>query len=462
MKPLKFSNKQTILIIGAGWSGLASAVTLVEHGYRVCLLESARQVGGRARSIILDHRFADRAIDNGQHIMLGAYHYTRALLKTIGQKEAEVLEQKKLELTMFSSEKNIIHFKAPLLPAPLHLLYALMTLSGLSLKTRWLAIKFALSLARSHYDLPQDISVSTLLEQHKQPAEIITTLWEPLCLAIMNTPISYASARVFLNVLKDSFSRTRQDSDLLFFKHDLTQFFCAPAVNFIQANDSQIHCTQRVVSLQLIDNVTNTSEYQFQVNTQKNSFFGQKMILATPAHVSEKLLNNIVNKDSLRLETLLQPDNASLNFTYEPICTVYMQYPEHIKLPERMIGFVNTTAQWAIDRSLNQQPGLIAVVISGPGKHTQMTHETLAKIIHKELSSSIANLPKPLYYKIITDKKATFRCHVNIQHRRPVNKTRIPGLFLAGDYTDTHYPSTLEGAIKSGVLAARQAMSSFK
>ena len=121
-----------------------------------------------------------------------------------------------------------------------------------------------------------------------------------------------------------------------------------------------------------------------------------------------------------------------------------------------MIGFVHTTAQWAIDRSLTKQPGLIAVIISGPGNHTQISHAKLAEVIHQELSDSLTNLPDFISYQIIIEKRATFSCRVNIELLRPDNETNIPGLFLAGDYTNTHYPSTLEGAIRSGLSAAQK------
>lgn len=450
------SESDAIIIVGAGWSGLACAVTLVHHGYKVCLLESARQIGGRARSIEFKDQFSNHAIDNGQHIMLGAYHYTRDLLHILRLDETEILEHKPLELKMFSPEHENFHFKAPLLPAPFHLLYGLLSLTGLSLRSRIKAIKFSLALALSNYNLKQDISVSTLLKQHAQTEEIILTLWEPLCLATMNTPIDYASASVFLNVLKTSFSSKRQDSDLLFFRHDLSNFFCLPSLKYLQKNNSRIHCAHKVKSVEIIPAKDTHSAMQFCINTQAQNFHSQQLILATPAHISDKLLLSINKHHSLQGKTVLRPDNASLLFAYEPICTIYLQYPEHIKLSERMIGFFNTTAQWAIDRSLNHQPGLIAVVISGPGQHTQMDSEALVQTIHQELRLSVIDLPKPLYYKIITEKKATFSCRVDINKQRPLNTTRLPGLFLAGDYTDTKYPSTLEGAIKSGVLAARE------
>ena len=100
------------------------------------------------------------------------------------------------------------------------------------------------------------------------------------------------------------------------------------------------------------------------------------------------------------------------------------------------------------------QAGLIAIVISGPGNHTQLKTQQLVNTIHEELKIIVHNLPDFLQYKVIKEKRATISCRVDIERQRPKNETAISGLYLAGDYTDTSYPSTLEGAVKSGVLTA--------
>lgn len=447
---------EPIIIVGAGWSGLACAVTLAEQGYKVCLLESARHVGGKARSVNFKDQFSNQAVDNGQHIMLGAYYYTRTLFKSLGLKESDCFERQPLELQMFSPNDKNVHIKAPLLPAPLHLLTALLNTKGFTVTARFKAIQMALKLAFTGFKLNRDISVYDLLVQHKQTEKVIQVLWEPLCLATMNTPIQYASGKVFLSVLKDSFSRKREDSDLMFFRFDLSRLFCKPAVQFISAQGSQVICADKVVDLRLIKKPTNNSTARFIITTRQKTYHSHQLVLAAPANISNKLLHSPANMAAFRRQSFLKPENASLLYFYEPIYTIYLQYPPHIKLPGRMIGLFHSTGQWAIDRSLNNQPGLIAVVISGPGKHTQMPSPQLIDTIHNELSLLIEDLPAPLEHRLIKEKRATFSCRVGIEDQRPVNETAIPGLYLAGDYTNTGYPCTLEGAIKSGVTAAHK------
>jgi predicted NAD/FAD-dependent oxidoreductase len=249
-------------------------------------------------------------------------------------------------------------------------------------------------------------------------------------------------------VLHDSFNQSRQHSDLLFFKKDLAQVFTTPAQHFITNNGSKIQCAEKVKYI-------TKDEAHFQVSTSINTYKSPYLVLATPAHITDKLLQHLSHskKDT---QTLLQPETASLQYYYEPICTLYLQYPESVILPQPMIGFFNTTAQWAIDRSINQQKGLIAVIISGSGQHTQIQHSQLVDQIHQELKQYLPELPPIISYKVIIERRATFSCRVNIEQQRPDNQTTIAGLFLAGDYTNTGYPATLEGAIKSGICAANK------
>jgi squalene-associated FAD-dependent desaturase len=440
--PTEQSKQQDVVIIGGGWSGLASAVHLADHGYQVTLLESARQLGGKARSVSFKGAFSRQTLDNGQHIMLGAYHYTRNLLKLIGQNEQEVLVRQPLELKMYSPQQNNVLLKTIALPAPLHLFWALLTVKGIGLIDRLRVISLASKLATTDYRIYEDINVADFLQQHKQPSSLIKALWEPLCLATLNTPMTIASTQVFLNVLKDSFSHQRRDSDFLFFTQDLDQFFCQPARRFILKKGGQIVCSSKVTT------VLPAHSHHFSVVSSQHSYRCRNVIIATPASVTKKLLQ--------RFPSALIPEAASLNFNYEPICTVYLQYPEYFRLPAPMVGFTDTLGQWAIDRSLYQQAGLIAVVISGPGKHLQLSNKSLAETLHLELKQCLDTIPELLYYQVVIEKKATFSCHVNVQRQRPSNQTHIDGLFLAGDYTDTNYPATLEGAIKSGIQAAKQ------
>ncbi len=440
--------KKEIIIIGAGWSGLSCAVKLAQYGHKVCVLESAHHAGGRARGVTFKHFLSNQVLDNGQHIMLGAYHETLSLFKRLNINETDILERQPLNFNLYSPKHSPIKLVLSKLPAPLHILMAFITMKGLTVPERFKIITMMIKLAVRQYKLKQDMSVNDLLQCYRQPLKTIQSLWEPLCLATLNTPIETASAQVFLNVLRDSFSRSRLNSDLLFFRQDLSSVFSSPAIDFICHHDGEIQYKEKVLKLHT------DSKHSFSVKTSLANYKCQTIVIATPPHIADKLLSTLTSDNQPLNQKILKPYSASLNYRYEGIYTVYLQYPPDTRLPSRMVGFFDTIAQWAIDRSLVDQPGLIAIIISGPGKHQSMSHKTLAETVHSELILCLPNLPDVISYQVINEKRATFSCQVNIQQQRPENSTHINGLFLAGDYTNTHYPSTLEGAIRSGQAAA--------
>ncbi len=434
---MKSPTRRTI-VVGAGWAGLATAVSLSQAGIPVNVYESARQIGGRARRVPFEHL----TIDNGQHLLLGAYHTTLAMMQTIGIDINQVLLRQPLQLVSSAPVGHNVAIKAPSLPAPLHLLWSLLNARGLSLRERWQASRFGLKLKLGKLALTQDVSVSDLLQQQQQPAALCQAFWYPLCLASLNTPPTEASAEVFLRVLTDAFLHQRQDSDLLFARRDLSQLFPDPAIQYLEQHDGQLHLGQRVTALE----IHNRQLRGIWCHDQLHAV--DQLVLAIPPHAIHPLLEPHVE---------LKPLSDSLQqFDYEPICTVYLQYPETVTLPLPMLGLRDTIGQWAFDRRLCDQPGLIAVVISARGTHMHLSNPDLINVISAELGWLFPAWPPHQSAQVIREKRATFACRVNINQHRPANRTGIDGLWLAGDFTPTGYPATLEGAVRSGVQCAQQ------
>src|SRR3954469_5860586 len=180
-----------VAIVGGGYAGMAAAATLATRGIKTTVFEAARQLGGRARR--LDYR--DVALDNGLHILIGAYTETLRLIELVNPAHAGAL----LRLPLEWNVEGEFHLRAARLPAPLHLLVGLVSAQGLSIAEKLSAARFLAALRARRSLLERDISVETLLGQHAQSEKLRRVLWRPLCVAALNTPPVMASAQVFLN-----------------------------------------------------------------------------------------------------------------------------------------------------------------------------------------------------------------------------------------------------------------------
>ncbi len=423
-----------VVVVGGGWAGLAAAVELSDYGHRVVLLESSRQLGGRARRLA----FGNDGVDNGQHLLIGAYRETLALMERVGMREQAAMLRLPLRLEVRNSRDALV-LAAPPLPAPLHLAFALASGRGLRMSERLRALGFALTHYVSRFELAKDCSVAELLAE--QPERLRHLLWYPLCLATLNTLPEQASARVFLRVLRDSFARRRRDSDLLIPRLDLGRAFPEPALDFIERNGGQVRLNSRVTGLE-VHNAQVTG-----VRLGHERLAASAVILAVPPPAAARLLSP---------HGLTRPLAGRLaQFAHEPIATVYLRYPADVRLPTEMMGLADGLTQWLFDRRVYGQPGLLAAVISGPGPHLDMEREALAAQVAAEVAAHFPDFPRPDEHLVVREKRATFRCHVGIDALRPGTPTAITGCWLAGDYTDTGYPATLEGAVRSGIQCAR-------
>ena len=441
-------NKQNthVAIIGGGCAGLSAAAALIEQGIHVTIFEASSQLGGRARTVAVENNSLMHLLDNGQHILLGAYHETLALLKKVGVEEHEALLRLPLQINMQTTFANSAFLlkSASYLPAPLNLLIGLMFSKGLTFKERIAAIRLMYKLKSTQYQLTKDVPLAQFLLHEDQSDHLVAMLWEPLCLAALNTPIDIASTRIFLNVLKDSFSGKKSNSDLLLPRHDLSQILSHPVANYIRSQGSTIKLNRRVRSLTEVPG-------GFNLETRDGPhFFSHVIVAVSPARV-EKLIGALP-----KLKRVLDQTQA---YAFQPIYTIYLQYPQDIKLPSVISGLTGMTGQWVFDRGqLCGQKGLIAVIVSAEGVHQKMSQDELALTVTKELHHAYPALLKPLWHKVIAEKRATFSCTTHLA--RPTNKTVQPGLFLAGDYTYADYPATIEGAVRSGIKCAKLILNS--
>jgi squalene-associated FAD-dependent desaturase len=368
--------------------------------------------------------------------LVGAYHETLRLMKTVGAAPERLLKRLPLELNFPGSRPTPFRLRLPRLPAPLHLGFGLLVAQGARLSEKISAARFMRALQSNGYRLDADCTVADLLDRHAQRGSLRAHLWEPLCLAALNTDPKNASAQIFANVLRDSLGGGRADTDLLLPAVDLGQLFPRPAADFIRARGGEIRLSSRVARLDGL--------------SIGGIAFDQVILAVAPPHAAAFLAQRA---ETSAIAALLDA------YAYEPIGTVYLGYPSALRLPFPMLGLNGglngRLGQWVFDRGLlGGAAGVMAFVLSADGAWDQGDNATLASALHGELEAALGKkLPAPLWQQVIRERRATFSCRPNLP--RPSAKTPIPGLWLAGDYVCADYPATLEGAVRSGVAAAR-------
>ncbi|MBI5429057.1 MAG: FAD-dependent oxidoreductase [Nitrosomonadales bacterium] len=466
------AEKLNVGVIGGGYAGMAAAAELASRNIPVTVFESAQQLGGRARGVY----YNDTRLDNGQHLLLGCYRETLRMIELVGGD----IDQDFLRLPLQLDLHDQFSLRAPRLPAPLHLLIALLSAQGLTWSERIKAASFMLTLRNANFRLDQlplpqagegrgeglsDITVSALLAQHKQDADLTFKLWEPLCIAALNTPIQKASAHVLLNVLRDALNQSRADSDMLLPRIDFTALFPQRAASFVERRGGKVHTSCGVEAIRSLEDefeiITTPSAVRpepveghssVHVSTGSTrtedvsrSYRFSHVICAAPPVVAAKLLRPIAGLAN----TVAQIDALE----HQPIYTLYLQYPAHVTLPHPMIGLHRRISQWLFDKGqIAGQHGLLAAVISAEGIHQELSQDELAQKVIAELRDEFGIAEQPQWFKVIAEKRATFCCSPNLQ--RPAQQTALPRLLLAGDYTAGDYPATLEGAVMSGVRCA--------
>ena len=402
-----------IAVIGGGWAGLAAAVELTAGGAQTTLFEAGRVLGGRARSIQLDQR----TLDNGQHILLGAYSETLGLMRRIGADPDALFDRRPLQVIDHSGFRMAL----PRLPAPLNVAWGLLTASGVSLREKLGTALWMEGVKQRGFQVGPQQTVAEWLDAAGQTGALRQHLWAPLCLAALNTPVERASAQLFANVLRDSLGSSRRaDTDLLLPRVPFGELLPEPAERWLRQRGAELRTACRVESIQPTDEGIKID----------GEAFSAAILATAPQHAAR-----------------LWPEMDAV-YDYEPIATVYLQFSADTRLSFPLRSLSGGHGQWLVDRG----NGLLACVQSGHGDWAQLDDTALAATLQAELGLG----DQARWFRVVREKRATFSCRPGIP--RPDCGTSSPQLFLAGDYTWADYPATLEGAVRSGLRAARQAI----
>ncbi|MBV8680586.1 MAG: FAD-dependent oxidoreductase [Aquitalea sp.] len=415
-----------IAIIGAGWAGLAAAVELAGQA-ELTLFEAGREPGGRARRIAA----SGSLLDNGQHILIGAYRECLRLMRKVGVDEHRAM----LRQPLAWQRQGGIQLCCPSWPAPWHVLAGLLRATGLGWPEKWQLARALQSLKWRRWRLAEDMTVARWLQLQHQSDWLVEQFWRPMVLSALNTPLEQASMQILATTLRDSLGGRRADSDLLLPRQDLSALFPAPAQRWLSQQGMCWHGGVRVEQVQ-------AAAQGVLVDGQP---FDAAIVAVAPYHAA-----------ALLQEPQLQAQVKA--FAYWPIYTAYLRYDVDIAMPAPMMGLQGGTLDWLFDRqALSGERGLLAAVISAPPLELQaLSREALLRKVEADVGELLPALNglQPVAAQLIVEKRATFASTVGLT--RPHCRSRVQSVYLAGDWLCPDYPATLEGAVRSGVTAARQ------
>ena len=434
---------QKVAVIGAGWAGMAAAIAHRQAGRQVTVFEAARTVGGRARAVpgVLPDGTAAR-LDNGQHILIGAYTESLRLMRLVGVDPTTALLRLPLTL-QFPDGQGL---QLPDLAPPLDALLGIVRAKGWGWQDKVALLRTATAWQLRGFRCAPHTSVADLCAP--LTPRLMAEFIDPLCVSALNTPAREASGQVFLRVLQDSLFSGRGGSNLLLPRTDLGALFPEAAVRWLVQQGGQVVTGQRIQRLVPLP----SGRWQLagtggaaQGSEATEAF--DHITLACPSWEAARLVDGLATTAGLAAAARWSATANALRF--EAITTVYA-HASGARLPLPMLALRNTAehpAQFVFDRGqLDGQQGLLAFVVSASDGDRALIEQQVLQQAAAQLG-----LPGLRPVQTVVEKRATFACTPGLQ--RPAMQV-LPGLTACGDYVDGPYPATLEGAVLSGTAVA--------
>lgn len=442
-----------VVILGAGVAGLAAAVHLAAAGRRPLVLEAAKTVGGRARSHF--HPAFGEALDNGPHVLMGTYRHMLAFLERVGSRHL-VWEEGAVAFRFWNRRRGWHALTCPDWPAPWHLMAGLAGLPGLSSREKMVALAVGVGVLGGARHAVAQQSVTQWLHAHHQTGALFERFWQPLCLATLNEPPASASASLFVAVLKRLFFGDRWAARPLLPRVSLSSLIGQPAQRFIQRAGGEVRCGCRVRGLAL------SGDHLRRIDTSWGEIrHPRAVIVALPPVALARLLPAWSGRTGVtRLHA-------------SPIVSVHLTYATTAHLPHRMVGLPQESSQWVFDRGLmalsgasgasgasgeGDRGGRFSAVLSGAYRERTWSRERLIATVHRDLQRVVPELTDlvPCAAQVVKEHRATLAAWPGVCAHRPTTQTPWRNVWMAGDWTRTGLPATLEGAAQSGVEAAQQ------
>jgi squalene-associated FAD-dependent desaturase len=434
-------------VAGGGLAGLTAACALANAGYRVTLIEKRPFLGGRSYSYT--DQETGTTVDNGQHVFLGCCTEYIGFLKRLGVFHRAYL-QKRLRVPVIDRVWGTSILSAAPLPPPLHLMPSLLRLKSISPSEKagaaW-ALAHIQSLDRARHPELDGISFANWLREKRQSERAIRSLWNLIILPTLNGDISEVNADLALMVFQEGFLRSRTGANVGWSRVGLTDLVGAAARRYIEDRGGEVRLSEELRTVEMRDG--SVSRFV----TARGELTADAYIVALDPGTLRAILDGAVQQDPFfgRIQRLESSPIVNLHLWYNT--------PER-PWPHRFAAFLNTPVQWLFNKSrimsLADSPAYFDISLSGAAEWVDVPNAELVASFTKELWSLVPRLRGAELERAIVVKQrhATFAARPGVAALRPPQRTPIRGLYLAGDYTDTGWPATMESAVRSGLLAA--------
>ena len=416
------------VVIGGGLSGIASAVFLAKNNHNVLLLESSPKLGGRAYSF--KDKSTNDIIDNGQHILMGAYKHTFELLRILGTENLPFY-QKSLHAAYLTKGGKRFLLRTSHNLYPFNLLQAILNFDLLNFTERIKVVKVIIKL---FFIKEKNLTSKTVLEwlkENRQSENSIKSFWELLTVSTLNTEIDEASSLMLARVLKEIFLNGNKASTIVLPKTGLSELFCNPVEDYLKKNRNEISLSERVLKLETDNNKIS----KIQTNKREITDFDY-VISAVPFYSLQKIFVELpfIKEVSKNIET-------------SPIVTVHLWLSENL-FEEKFYGLIDSKIHWVYNNKSH-----ISIVISSADEMVKLESKEILRICIGELKNYFPEFSgvEIVNYKVLKEKRATFKSTPKSDYVRNKIKSPYKNFLMAGDWTNTKLPATIEGAILSGI-----------